>query len=142
MKRRTKYLLWGLLALWLVAAVGLVQWWPVVNSQAGAAHEVFQGFGDSLVAKQYARAYGYCGRDFHQAISLEQFVRLNEGLESKYGSLRAVSQATLHTKYTLKPERWTTEIDANFDYEKTRVPFAFALWQENGQWVVYGYEQR
>jgi hypothetical protein len=141
MTRSSKYVLWGLVGIWLVAMLALLPKFVDLHREKSAVLQEFSEYGASLVSQHFEQAYQYCGSAFREAMPYDQFVKLHRDLQEQYGPLTAVARQTYSVHGGGTPMYWKAVIDADFVYQRKTLRFEFVLHKEGERWVIFGAEQ-
>lgn len=105
-----------------------------------AIDEAFRQYSAALVSQDFDEAYSYCGEDFRQATSFEDFVRQQEGLLSRFGRLTSIRQAGSIVEVRKAPPGKTALIEADHQYEAKTVRFIYEFQGQGERWVLFGYK--
>jgi hypothetical protein len=120
----------------------------VLSPQFVAAHretksvlQVFDRYSASLTRQRFEEAYEYCGADFRNAMSYNQFVSLHQSLQAEFGSLRSVQRSAYDVHGSGTPTYWRAVINADFVYDRKTLKFQYVFRKEKNRWVLFGSEQ-
>lgn len=140
MKKQYKYAICAVACAWAAITIVALPQLIEANREEKNFLKAFDRYSSALVSHNFPEAYKYCGTEFQDAMTLEQFVSFQESFETKFGHLRAVKR----TAYHIRGENgsWKANISADLSYEKKTATFYFVFCKEYGQWVVFGAEER
>ena len=142
MKKTYKYGLWAVGSIWAVAMIALFPQFVTAHRETKNALQAFDEYSASLVNQHFEEAYQHCSTEFHNAMPYDQFVGLQESLQTQFGPLKSIKRAAYELHGSGKPAHWRAVIDADFIYQKKSLRFESVLHKDGDRWVLFGFEQR
>jgi|SRR5271156_970007 hypothetical protein len=141
MTRRVSYVLWVIGGLWITAMIALAPDFVALHRKTRDVERVFSDFGTALQSRQFDQAYLLCDSDFRRAMPYDKFVAVQQSLEADHGALKFAKQVGYKVDGKGDPIHWKAVIDADLGYEKKTLRFEFMFHEEDGKWVLYGYQE-
>jgi len=102
----------------------------------------FCSFRCCVGAQDWQEAYAFTSPEFRRVTPFEEFVAQQELLIRSFGTLKSVEQGGTVVESKGKAGRWTAAVDAKLHFERSTTLIVFAFHLEDGDWKLFGFEQR
>jgi hypothetical protein len=123
--------------IWLFAMISALPELTAVWPERKVVRQIFSSYADALVKQKFEEAYGYQSPEFQARVTLDSFVEYQHEVQAKFGILKSVQQEGMTVQKWRNPSRWKASINADFQYERSRVRFTFELHRDNGRWAIF-----
>jgi len=141
MKKRTKIILGILVGVWVFAMAMTAPEMSEALHQRKFVEQTFNTYSKALVDNKLEQAYGYCGTEFQRATPFSDFVAIQQTLQTRFGTLKAIRQTSMVVKVQRSPHLEIASVQASLEYQRETLKILYELHFENGRWAIFGFKQ-
>jgi len=111
-------------------------WWKLRT-----LNHAFSDYSQALRVKDYRAAYAFGSADFVKAASYEEFVKQLQGIETRLGDLKVVTQGKTKVEGEGENPNWVGWIYAVHGYSRGKTDLVYEFHWENDRWRLFGFRE-
>jgi hypothetical protein len=113
----------------------------LLHQRHEAFDATFRQYSNAVLARDYATAYSFGGREFRIALSEPDFAAEQQSLEDKFGNLESSRSQSLSIEGKTDPGSWSAKVLEVRHYRRGNVRLLYKFLFEDGRWQLFGYQE-